>query len=111
MQLYSNIKNEIFQEVTWTWTDPETKRVFDYTLVKKDVSWNEAQEFCTARGTRLAQPDSQMKSDNIRANIPTNSPQSWFGARKVINQWQYTDGSTLTFTDWSQGKCIYFMKH
>ena len=75
------------------------------------LNWNEAKEFCAARGAQLAQPDSQAKNDNIKANLPSNDPtQTWFGARIVNNQWQYTDGSTLLFTNWNPGRGISFKK-
>jgi len=94
----------IAQNVTWTWTDHEITTRFSYRLVKKLLNWNEAKEFCALRGGQLAQPDSQAKNENIKANLPSNDPtQTWFGARKVNNQWQYTDGSTLLFTNWNQG--------
>ena len=75
------------------------------------LNWNEAKEFCAARGAQLAQPDSQAKNENIKANLPSNDPtQTWFGARIVNNQWQYTDGSTLLFTNWNPGRGISFKK-
>jgi len=106
-------ENLTLQDVTWNTYDLPGygEIVFSYTLVKKLLNWNEAKEFCAARGAILAEPDSHAKNEDIKANLPSNdSTQTWFGARKVNNRWQYTTdlismhyGYTLSFTNWNPG--------
>ena len=96
------------KEISWTWTNPNTKRKFEFMLVQEEVNWFQAKDACAGRGGRLAQPDSQEKNENIRSKISSiQFSHFWFGARKVSNnQWQYTNGSTLIFSDWASGKGI-----
>ena len=102
--MHKQKNNVIFQEVTWTWTDPETKRGFEFTLVGKALSWDDAENICASKGTKLAQPDSQAKNENIKTKLRNFRMQIWFGARKVANnQWQYTDGSALAYYNWGPG--------
>ena len=77
-------------------------------LVQEEANWLQAKDACAARGGRLAQPDSQEKNENIRSKISSiRFSHFWFGARKESNnQWQYTNGSTLIFSDWASGKGI-----
>ena len=80
----------------------------NYTVVEQKLTWSEAKTYCEAKGGRLAQPDSEEKNENIRSKIRSiQFSHFWFGARKVSNnQWQYTNGSTLIFSDWAPGKGI-----
>ena len=76
-------------------------------MVELRVTWSEAKTYCEARGARLAQPDNQEKNEIIKAKLLNLQEQCWFGLRKVAeNQWQYTDGSALGFSDWGLGKEI-----
>ena len=76
-------------------------------MVKQKVTWSEAKTCCEAMGARLAQPDNQEKNEIIKAKLLNLQDQCWFGLRKVAeNQWQYTDGSALGFSDWGLGKEI-----
>ena len=74
-------------------------------MVEQRLTWSEAKGYCEARGGRLAQPDSQEKNENIKAILQNIREQCWFGLRKEANnQWQYTDGSAMGFTDWGSGR-------
>ena len=80
----------------------------NYTVVEQKLTWSEAKTYCEAKGGRLAQPDSEEKNENIRSKVGSiQFSHFWFGARKVSNnQWRYTNGSTLIFSDWARGKGI-----
>ena len=80
-------------------------------MVEQRLTWSEAKAYCEARGDKLAEPDSQEKNEKIKAelNIEVDTwMQFWFGLRKVANsnQWQYTDGSALGFSNWGSGREI-----
>ena len=80
-----------------------------YTVVEQSLHWSGAKTHCEARGGRLAQPDSQEEHDRIKAKLQNiqGFRQFWFGLRKVANnQWQYTDGSVLGFSNWGSGREI-----
>ena len=73
------------------------------------MSWTKAAENCTARGSRLVQPDSQEKNDFLVAKFQSVFPTSiWMGiSRNPINkQLSYTDGSIVNFNDWGKGRKI-----
>ena len=83
-----------------------------YTVVEQRLPWSEAKTHCEARGGRLAQPDSLEKNENIKAKLQNIQEQCWFGLRKVAdNQWQYTDGSAIGFTDWGSGRGSIFIPY
>ena len=94
--------------LTWSWQDPNTNRQFNFTLVKERVNFTDARDACAAMGGRLAQPDSQPKNDEIvRGIVKFGGEVPFLGASKDpngLNQWQYTDGSAVTFTDWRPGR-------
>ena len=77
-------------------------------LVQEKANWFQAKDACAARGAQLAIPDSQEKNENIRSKVSSiQFSHFWFGVRKMLNnQWQYTNGSTLIFSDWAPGKGI-----
>ena len=81
-----------------------------YTLVEKKVTWSVAKRYCRRKGKRkgrLAQPTNQEQNEKIKAKLLNLQDQCWFGLRKVAkNQWQYTDGSALGFSDWGSGREI-----
>ena len=76
-----------------------------------ELTWKEAKDVCTARGARLAQPDTQGKNQFLKEKLSTAKGLTkyagvWFGAGRNpqdINQWLYTDGSEVAFTSWSKG--------
>ena len=81
-----------------------------------ELTWKEAKDVCTARGARLAQPDTQGKNQFLKEKLRsakglttnglTTHAGVWFGASRNpqdINQWLYTDGSEVAFTSWSKG--------
>mgnify|MGYP002052320038 FL=1 len=73
------------------------------------MSWTKAAEFCTARGSRLVQPDSQEKNDFLVAKIQSFFPASiWMGIKRdpIDKQLSYTDGSIVNFNDWGKGRKI-----
>ena len=54
--------------LTWTVTDPATANApklkkFDYTLVKSELSWQEAADACSSKQAQLAKLDSKLKND------------------------------------------------
>ena len=115
MQLYSQTYIEIFQGVTWTWTNPETKRNHDFTLFEKELNWFDAKAFCAARGAKLVQPNSELKDLSIREKFKSISQTRdvWLGATQHPNgdpnetpgdQYLYTDGTTVGFTNFRPGK-------
>ena len=78
--------------------------------MEEQLNWSDARDVCTARGERLAQPDTQGKNQFLAEKLRTaqgfTGDGVWFGAsRNVqnINQWLYTDGSELAFTSWDSG--------
>ena len=76
-------------------------------MVEQRLSWSDAKKYCEAMEARLAQPDNQEKNEIIKAKLRNLQDQCWFGLRKVAeNQWQYTDGSALGFSDWYLGREI-----
>ena len=76
-----------------------------YTVFEQRLTWSEAKANCEARGGKLAQPDSLEKNENIKAKLNSIREQCWFGLRKEANnQWQYTDGSAMGFTNWGSGR-------
>ena len=81
-----------------------------YTVVEQRLTWSEAKAYCEARGDKLAVPHSQEKNEKIKAELYIDRQtymQFWFGLRKVANnQWQYTDGSVLGFSNWGSGREI-----
>ena len=84
--------------------------------MEEAVSWFNAEKSCAARGTQLAKPDSQAKNENIKAKLRdfqsklNRDTQFWFGARRdATNQWRFTDGSSVGFTDWAPGKSLCFI--
>ena len=94
--------------VTWSWQDPDTNKQFNFTLFKERLNFTNARDACNAMGGRLAQPDSQLKNAEIvRGIIQFGGVVPLLGASKDpngLNQWQYTDGSAVNFTDWRAGK-------
>ena len=81
-----------------------------YTVVEQMLTWSEAKAYCEARGDKLAEPHSIEKNEQIKAELYIDRQtymQFWFGLRKVANnQWQYTDGSVLGFSNWGSGREI-----
>ena len=77
-----------------------------YTVVEQRVTWSEAKTYCEAWGGRLAQPHSQKEHDRIKSKLSNINEfrQYWFGLRKEVNGWQYTDGSTVGFSSWGPGR-------
>ena len=82
-----------------------------------ELTWKEAKDVCTARGARLAQPDTQGKNQFLKEKLSTAKGLTtngltthagvWFGASRNpqdINQWLYTDGSAVVFTSWGPGR-------
>ena len=67
------------------------------------MSWDDAEDICASKGAKLAQPETQAKNENIKTNLGNIKIQTRFGARKGANQWQYTDGSALTYYNWAPG--------
>ena len=67
------------------------------------MSWDDAEDICASKGAKLAQPETQAKNENIKTNLGNIKIQTRFGARKVANQWQYTDGSALAYYNWGPG--------
>ena len=105
-----------FKEISWTWTVPYTKRKYEFTLLAEGLNWFDAAGACAARGGRLVQPDSNLKSDNIKEKLSSldedvflsSNREVWIGASYYPNgdpnfapQWplKYTDGSVLWFQD------------
>ena len=99
--------------LTWSWKDPDTNRQFNFTLVKDKLNWTDSRDSCSAMGARLAQPDSKPKNTEIvRGILDLGGWEPFFGASKDpngLNQWQFTDGSAVNFTDWRPGRGIYFI--
>ena len=98
---------------TWTYAEPVTGKKFSFTLVNQESTWNEANGVCTGRGARLVQPDSQEKSifliEKLRTTKGFYSSGAWLGASRnsqETNQWLYTDGSEVVFTNWKSGRGI-----
>ena len=84
--------------------------------MEEPLNWSDARDVCTARGERLAQPDTQGKhqflteklrsAKGLTSNGLTKYAAVWFGASRNpqdINQWLYTDGSEVTYTSWTTG--------
>ena len=78
--------------------------------MEEQLNWYDAKDACTARGVRLAQPDTQEKNqfllEQLKALKGFTGKGVWFGASRNpqnINQWLYTDGSELAFTSWKKG--------
>ena len=87
---------------------------FDYTLVKSELSWQEAADACTqaAQQAQLAKLDSKLKSDLAMEKFrllraTSNAFGAWFGARRdpnANNNWIFTDGSAVDYTSWGPGR-------
>ena len=87
---------------------------FDYTLVKSELSWQEAADACTqaAQQAQLAKLDSKLKNDLAREKLRLIKPigawfGAWFGARRdpnANNNWIFTDGSAVNYTSWGPGR-------
>ena len=84
--------------------------------MEEALSWDDAENICASKGTKLAQPDTQAKNEIIKANLRdfqsklNRDTQFWFGARRdATNQWRFTDGSSVGFTDWGPGKSMCFI--
>ena len=82
-------------------------------MLKYPTTWFLAQKACTARGARLAQPDNSLKNDFIAEKLKSvGQTTCWFGAskhpdgnpNKTADQFTYTDGSLVNFTNWDKGR-------
>ena len=106
-------------DLAWTVTDPATANApklkkFDYTLVKSELSWQEAADACTqaAQQAQLAKLDSKLKSDLAMEKFrllraTSNAFGAWFGVRRdpnANNNWIFTDGSAVNYTSWGLGR-------
>ena len=86
--------------------DPDTNRLYNFTLIKENRNWTQARDYCSSRGDRLVQPDSELKNRFLKEKLQSlNLEGVWIGAMKNPNdgKWYYTDGSLVSFTNWASG--------
>ena len=94
------------QEVSWTWRDPDTNRLYNFTLIQENRNRSQARDICAARGDRLVKPNSELKNRFLKEKLRSLNPEAvWIGAMKNPNdgKWYYTDGSVVSFTNWAPG--------
>ena len=83
---------------------------FDYTLVKSELSWQEAADACSSKQAQLAKLDSKLKNDLAMEKLRSFNERetgAWFGASRdpnANNNWIYTDGSAVDYTNWGPGR-------
>ena len=87
--------------------DPDTNRLYNFTLIQENRNWTQARDYCSSRGDRLVQPDSELKNRFLKEKLQNLNPKEgvWIGAMRNPNDswWYYTDGSSSSFTNWAKG--------
>uniref|UniRef100_A0A3P9ATG8 C-type lectin domain-containing protein n=1 Tax=Maylandia zebra TaxID=106582 RepID=A0A3P9ATG8_9CICH len=74
-----------------------------YHLVKIPMNWIQAQNYCRKTYTDLASVRNQSEIPQLKA-IATST--AWIGLYR--NSWKWSDGSTLSFTNWFPNLLIFF---
>ena len=85
--------------------------------MEEELNWFDAKDVCVARGAQLVQPNSELKELSIREKFRSinQTIDVWLGATQHPNgdpneapgdQYLYTDGTTVGFTNWGPGRHI-----
>ena len=75
----------------------------DFKLIKEDKTWNDADIFCKSKGGHLASIHSKWEQEmaDTEREKGGRCRWAWIGGQKNNqSQWQWTDNSTWTFTNW-----------
>lgn len=77
-----------------------------YHLIKRSLTWNEAQVFCRTKFTDLATVDNMDDQNQLVDTLGGQVTRSWIGLWKGWHKrWMWSDGSgTHHFTGWNDGE-------
>ena len=74
-----------------------------YKLYKKRKTWTEAALHCESEGGQLASIHSQweqMLAEKAAESLREEEEFAWLGGRRNLDQWQWHDNSSWSFTNW-----------
>uniref|UniRef100_A0A668APQ5 C-type lectin domain-containing protein n=1 Tax=Myripristis murdjan TaxID=586833 RepID=A0A668APQ5_9TELE len=69
-------------------------------VVKETKNWTEAQRYCRENYTDLAIVRNEDENTNISSLVRPANTFVWIGLFRVF--WKWSDGSTMSFTNWQQ---------
>ncbi|KAL4229236.1 hypothetical protein ACF0H5_012275 [Mactra antiquata] len=87
-----------------------------YKVIMRPASWTDAQTICGQNAAKLASIRDKPEQDFITGNLH-HVKDSWDGYwiglndRQIDNRFQWTDGSTVTYTQWNTREPNNYMNH
>ncbi|XP_039624808.1 macrophage mannose receptor 1-like isoform X2 [Polypterus senegalus] len=83
-----------------------SQNVINVTFVNKDVTWEEALDYCIKMGSSLISITSQTEQEALAALLQTtNSSTVWLGLRqsRLFGFWFWVDERPLSYENWANG--------
>ena len=76
-----------------------------YTLVRRAMTWSEAQSYCEQNGGYLATITSASELSQVQAQIPSERViMCWLGGYRSGSSWVWGTGESFSYTNWASGE-------